>query len=72
MEDSKTATSEDQRRVPSPAGEEWKKEAHGEDTKGAERNEDNGKQWDDEPTYIEEEPWPGDLHAMWSGYQPGV
>lgn len=25
-----------------------------------------------EPTYIEEEPWPGDLSPMWPAYMPGV
>jgi hypothetical protein len=38
----------------------------------AERTVDDGKQWDDGPTYIEEEPWPGDLSATWPSYQPGV
>jgi hypothetical protein len=28
--------------------------------------------WANEVTYVEEEPWPGDLHATWSGYLPGV
>jgi hypothetical protein len=25
-----------------------------------------------EPTFIEEEPWPGDLSPMWPAYMPGV
>jgi hypothetical protein len=28
--------------------------------------------WENEVTYVEEEPWPGDLQATWSGYLPGV
>ena len=31
-----------------------------------------GKTWDDQPTYIEEEPWMGDIHPMWPNYSPGV
>jgi hypothetical protein len=27
---------------------------------------------DHEPTYIEEEPWPGDLPPMWPTFSPGV
>jgi hypothetical protein len=30
------------------------------------------EQWDYGVTYIEEEPWPGDLSATWPTYQPGV
>jgi hypothetical protein len=30
------------------------------------------KQWDDQPTYIEEELWTEDLRATWIGYLPGV
>jgi hypothetical protein len=72
LKDSQAAKDADQREVPRPVEEERKKDAHGEDAKGAEHNEDVGKQWDDGLTYIEEEPWPGDLCATWSGYQPGV
>jgi hypothetical protein len=30
------------------------------------------KQWGDETTVVEEEPWPGDLTATWPGYASGV
>jgi hypothetical protein len=30
------------------------------------------RQWADEVTYIEEEPWTADLQAAWLGYPPGV
>jgi hypothetical protein len=30
------------------------------------------RQWADEVTYIEEEPWTEDLHTTWPGYPPGV
>jgi hypothetical protein len=72
MEDPEAAKGGDQRKVQSPAETGRKKEEREDDIKGAECNEEVGKQWDDGPTYIEEEPWPGDLHATWSGYLPGV
>jgi len=28
--------------------------------------------WVDKVTYVEDEPWTGDLHATWPGYLPGV
>jgi hypothetical protein len=28
--------------------------------------------WADQTTYVEEEPWTKDLHAMWPDYPPGV
>jgi hypothetical protein len=37
-----------------------------------ERDEQKEKRWDDQSTYIEEEPWKEDLCAMWIGYSPGV
>jgi hypothetical protein len=30
------------------------------------------RQWADEVTYIEEEPWTADLQATWLDYPPGV
>ena len=30
------------------------------------------KVWADHPTYMEEEPWPGDLQAKWPDFTPGV
>jgi hypothetical protein len=30
------------------------------------------RQWADQVTYVEEEPWREDLHATWPGYLPGV
>ena len=30
------------------------------------------KTWDNQPTYIEEEPWMGDIQPMWPNYSPGV
>jgi hypothetical protein len=32
----------------------------------------DGRQWADQTTYVEEEPWTEDLHATWPGYLPGV
>ena len=29
-------------------------------------------QWADGTTYVEEEPWTGDLHATWPGYMLGI
>jgi len=40
-----------------------------EDTARDERKE---KRWDDQPTFIEEEPWTEDLRATWIGYLLGV
>jgi hypothetical protein len=28
--------------------------------------------WADQPTYVEEEPWPGDLQDKWPDFSPGV
>jgi hypothetical protein len=28
--------------------------------------------WADQPTYVEEEPWPGDLRGKWPDFAPGV
>jgi len=45
------------------------------ETQEAERAMDNVTDemiWDSRTTYIEEEPWPGDLSATGQGYQPGV
>lgn len=61
MKDSQAAKDADQHEVSHPAEEEWKKDAHEEDAKESEHNEDGGKKWDNGATYIEEEPWPGDL-----------
>jgi hypothetical protein len=30
------------------------------------------RQWADQVTFVEEEPWTEDLYAMWSSYLPGV
>ena len=30
------------------------------------------RQWADQVTYVEEEPWRDNLHATWPGYLPGV
>jgi hypothetical protein len=72
MEDPEAAKGEDQNKVQSPAEIGRKKEEREDDIEGAACNEEDGKQWVDEATYIEEEPWPGDLQATWSGYLPGV
>ena len=72
IEELKANKDEGQNNVPSPVDISRKKEAREDDTEGAVRNEEDGKWWVDEATYIEEEPWLGDLHSMWSGYQPGV
>ena len=37
-----------------------------------ERGDSKEKRWDDQPTFIEEEPWTEDLRATWLGYGPGV
>jgi hypothetical protein len=49
--------------------EEAERRGQAEDTERGERKE---KRWDDQPTYIEEEPWTEDLRATWIGYVPGV
>jgi hypothetical protein len=44
-------------------------------TTDADRTASNVKvdvQWVDQVTYVEEEPWTGDLHATWPGYLPDV
>jgi hypothetical protein len=33
---------------------------------------DAGKQWADEVTYVEEEPWSEAVHVTWPGYLPNV
>jgi hypothetical protein len=58
--------------VPSPVDISKQKDACEGDTEGAERSKEAGKQWSDETTYIEEEPWPGDLSATRPSYLPGV
>jgi hypothetical protein len=35
-------------------------------------DEEGDKNWADQTTYIEEEPWPGDLQPMWPNFSPGV
>jgi hypothetical protein len=49
--------------------EEAERRGQAEDTGRGERKE---KRWDDQPTFIEEEPWTEDLRATWIGYAPGV
>ena len=39
---------------------------------GTETKEEVEVQWADGATYVEEEPWTGDLHATWPGYMSGV
>jgi hypothetical protein len=39
---------------------------------GTETKEEVEVQWADGTTYVEEEPWTGDLHATWPGYMSGV
>jgi hypothetical protein len=39
---------------------------------GTETKEEVEVQWADETTYVEEEPWTGDLNATWPGYMSGV
>jgi hypothetical protein len=63
---------EGQHNKPSPVDISRQKEAREDDTEGAERSKEAGKQWSDETTYIEEEPWPGDLQATRTSYLPGV
>jgi hypothetical protein len=63
---------EGQHNVTSPPVMSRKKERHEDDAEEAERNQEDDKQWGDGTTYIEEEPWPGDLPATWTSYQPGV
>ena len=46
------------------------KNEHGSRDKGVERDEANEPAY--EPTFIEEELWPGDLSPMWPAYMPGV
>jgi hypothetical protein len=58
--------------MPRPAEEKQEKvERRGQavDTTCDERKE---KRWDDQSTFIEEEPWTEDLRATWIGYLPGV
>jgi hypothetical protein len=45
------------------------RESKADDTEG---DVESGKIWADQPTYVEEEPWPGDLQAKWPNYSPGV
>jgi hypothetical protein len=45
------------------------RESKADDTVGDVEGEKN---WADQPTYIEEEPWPGDLQAKWPDFSPGV
>jgi hypothetical protein len=46
------------------------KKEHDSRDKGVER--DAASEPDYEPTFIEEEPWPGDLAPMWPTFSPGV
>jgi hypothetical protein len=33
---------------------------------------ESGVQWEDQVTYVKEEPWTEDFHATWPGYSPNV
>jgi len=49
--------------------EEAKRRGQAKDTGRRERKE---KSWDNQPMFIEEEPWTEDLRAAWIGYAPSV
>jgi hypothetical protein len=51
------------------AGKDVARESKADDTAG---DVEDGKIWADQPTYVEEEPWPGDLQAKWPDFSPGV
>jgi hypothetical protein len=53
-----------------PVSREPTKTEHGSKDKGIARDEAGEPAY--EPTYIEEEPWPGDLPPMWPTFSPGV
>jgi hypothetical protein len=57
------------RRPAEATQEEAQQQGQDEDTGRGERKE---KSWDDQPTFIAEEPWTEDLRAAWIGYAPGV
>jgi hypothetical protein len=63
---------EGQHHGPTPAGTSKQKDACEGDAEGPKRSTEEGKQWCEGPTYIEEEPWPGDLSATQPSYLPGV
>lgn len=66
------ATDEGPNKAQRPVNKEPVKTEHGSHDEGTTRGEAEEKLWADEPTYIEEEPWPGDLPPMWIGLLPGV
>jgi hypothetical protein len=66
------ATGEGMDRAQRPTEVEREKDERGSKAEETARDEGKEKQWADQPTYIEEEPWTEDLRATWIGYMPGV
>jgi hypothetical protein len=66
------ATGEGMDRVQRPAEVRRENDERGSQAEDTARDEGKEKQWEDQPTYIEEEPWTEDLRATWIGYLPGV
>jgi hypothetical protein len=50
----------------------WKQKERRDDSKDPASTNAADEQWDYGVTYIEEEPWPGDLPATWPSYKPTV
>jgi hypothetical protein len=61
---------QDKTQTPAELGRE--REERKDDIKEPACKDEAGEQWDYGATYIEEEPWPGDLSATWPSYLPNV
>jgi hypothetical protein len=72
MEEPAAATGEGLDKAQRPAEMEREKDERERKADGITCDEEGGRQWADQTTYVEEEPWTEDLHATWSGYLPGV
>jgi TATA-binding protein-associated factor Taf7 len=71
-ENSEADKEETQDKMQNPTESGREREERKDDIKEPAWKEEAGEQWDYGVTYIEEEPWPGDLPATWPTYQPGV
>jgi hypothetical protein len=66
------AKEEAQDKMQTPVAVGRKQEERKDDSKDPACTDEDGEQWDYGVTYIEEEPWSGDLPATWPSYRPTV
>ena len=72
MEEPTATTREGRDKAQRPAEMEQEKDERESNTDGTTCDVKDGRQWADQTTYVEEEPWTEDLHATWPGYLPSV